>query len=149
MTSIGYGYSRHDFLHLATDFAMTLGIRSVSDPQLTQSWFTGFKHRNPEVCLSKPQKLSLIRARCTSREVLDTYFQELDKVMCKYDIKGHPEYIWNVDETGLMMEHNPHNVVCVKGQTPQAVTSNRGKTVTVIAAGILSVLKKNQLKLFV
>ncbi|XP_045178261.1 jerky protein homolog-like isoform X2 [Mercenaria mercenaria] len=135
MTGIGYGYTRHDFLNLATDFAVSLGIRSVSDAQLTHSWFTGFKNRNPEVCLSKPQKLSLVRARCTSKEVLDKYFEELKNVMDKYDLTNHPEYIWNVDETGLMMEHNPHHVVCIKGQTPQAVTSNRGKTVTVIAAG--------------
>ena len=33
------------------------------------------------------------------------------------------------------MEHSPSNVLCLKGYTPQAVTSNRDKNVTIIAAG--------------
>ena len=37
--------------------------------------------------------------------------------------------------TGIVMEHSPSNVLCLKGYTPQAVTSNRGKNVTIIAAG--------------
>jgi hypothetical protein len=46
-----------------------------------------------------------------------------------------PERIWNIDETGLVMEHSATNVLCLKGTTPQAITSNRGKTVIILAAG--------------
>ena len=66
---------------------------------------------------------------------MDKYFSELDKVLSEHDLHDHPEFIWNVDETGLLLEHNPHKVVCCKGQHPQAITSNKGKTTTIIACG--------------
>ncbi|XP_053395668.1 jerky protein homolog-like [Mercenaria mercenaria] len=106
-----------------------------SDPDFAASWYKGFKRRNPDVTLAKPQKLSVLRAKCTSDKTMDKYFCELAKVLKKHDLENHPEFIWNVDETGLMMEHNPRHVICMKGTTPQAITSNRGKTVTIIASG--------------
>ncbi|XP_052809180.1 jerky protein homolog-like [Mya arenaria] len=135
MASIGYGYTRSELLNLATDWAITLHRKKQSDPQFASSWYTGFKRRNPDVTLAKPQKLSVLRAKCTSEETINKYFAELEKVMKKHDLDNHPELIWNIDETGLMMEHNPRHVVCVKGMTPQAITSSRGKTVTIIACG--------------
>ena len=131
MASIGYGYSRQEFFTLATDFAISLGKKSNSDPIFAASWYTGFKSRHPDVTLAKPQKLSLVRAKCTSEEVLDKYFDELGSVMSNSNLNDKPSNIWNIDETGIVMEHSPSNVLCLKGYTPQAVTS----TVTIIAAG--------------
>ncbi|XP_053400532.1 jerky protein homolog-like [Mercenaria mercenaria] len=135
MASIGYGYTRAEFLCLAFDWAVTLGRKKQSDPDFAASWYKGFKRRNPDVTLAKPQKLSVLRAKCTSDETMDKYFCELAKVLKKHDLENHPEFIWNIDETGLMIEHNPRHVICMKGTTPQAITSNRGKTVTIIASG--------------
>ena len=84
---------------------------------------------------AKPQKLSIVRAKSTSDEVLSKYYKELKSVLEKNDLVDRPDLIWNVDETGLIMEHTPTNVVCFKGQTPQCVTSARGKTVTIVACG--------------
>ncbi|WAR29262.1 LOW QUALITY PROTEIN: hypothetical protein MAR_002830 [Mya arenaria] len=122
MASIGYGHTRSELLNLATDWAITLSTGRS-------------RRRNPDVTLAKPQKLSVLRAKCTSEETINKYFAELEKVMKKHDLDNHPELIWNIDETGLMMEHNPRHVVCVKGMTPQAITSSRVKTVTIIACG--------------
>ena len=135
MANIGYGYSRQEFLALATDFAISLGKKTDSDPIFAASWYTGFKSRHPDVTLAKPQKLSLVRAKCTSKEVLDRYFDELGSVISTSNLDDKPSNIWNIDETGIVMEHSPSNVLCLKGYTPQAITSNRGKNVTIIAAG--------------
>lgn len=63
MSSIGYGYSRKEFLNLATDFAISLKKKSPEDPSFTQAWFDGLKGRWPNLTLAKRQKLS-----CTSKE---------------------------------------------------------------------------------
>ena len=75
MASIGYGYSRQEFFRLATDFAFRLG-KTDSDPFFAASWYTGFKSRHPDVTLAKPKTLSPVRAKCTSNEVLDRYFDK-------------------------------------------------------------------------
>ncbi|XP_045213569.1 uncharacterized protein LOC123564232 [Mercenaria mercenaria] len=135
MSSIGYGYSRAEFMTLATDYAKILQKKGPSDPEFSQSWYDGFITRHADLTLAKPQKLSLVRARATSEAVLDAYFKELDSVLKKHGLMDKPENIWNVDESGLLMEHRPTNVLCEKGSVPQAVTSSRGQTVTIIAAG--------------
>ncbi|XP_052771636.1 uncharacterized protein LOC128211197 isoform X1 [Mya arenaria] len=135
MASIGYSFNRVELLNLATDWAMTLGRKKENDPPCAASWYTRFKRRNPDVALAKPQKLSVLRAQCTSEETMNMYHGELEKVMRKYDLENHPEFIWTVDETGLIIEHDPYHADCVEGFTPQAITSNRGKTVTIIACG--------------
>lgn len=135
MASIGYGYSRTELINLANDFAVSLKKKSASDPVFAQSWFDGFKKCNPDITLSKPKKLSLVRAKSTSEAVLNKYFQDLEKVMSTNGLLDKPENIWNIDETGLVMEHSPSKVVCGKGAAPQSVTSSRGQTVTIIASG--------------
>jgi hypothetical protein len=81
MASIGYGYSRQDFLNVASDFAISSKKKSANDPPLTQSWYNGFKKRNPELTLAKPQKLSVVRAMCTSESVMNNHFDGLEKLM--------------------------------------------------------------------
>ncbi|XP_052778555.1 uncharacterized protein LOC128215995 [Mya arenaria] len=105
------------------------------DSPLAPSWFNGFRKRNPEVRMTRPQKLSVIRAKCTSEEVLNNYFKELDKVLKAHNLHESPESIWNIDETGLQTEHSPRKILCMHGEKANAVTSNRGQTVTLIGCG--------------
>ena len=55
--------------------------------------------------------------------------------MTENKLLDRPENIFNVDETGITMEHSPAKVVCAKGLTPQSITSSRGKNLTIIACG--------------
>lgn len=73
--------------------------------------------------------------KCTSDAVLDKYFSDLEKVMVENNLLSKPENIRNIDETGLLMEHSPANVVYEKGAAPQAVNSSRAQNVTFIACG--------------
>ena len=107
----------------------------TSSPPFSQFWFDWFKTRHPEITLAKAQKLNLLKARATSEPVIDQYFQDLKYVMGLHGIHSKPEHIWNIDETGLMMEHSPSLVICGSGTKPQAVTSHRGKNITIIATG--------------
>ena len=132
MSNIGYGYSRQAFLDMAFEYAVVLGKKSAGDPTFKGSWFQGFKRRWPDIHLVKPEKLAIVRAKATSSESLDKHFEELEACLRDQDILSHPERVWNIDETGIQFEHCPPKVLCIKGNTPQAVTSPRGKNVTLI-----------------
>lgn len=102
----GYGYSRKEFLTLATGFAVCLNKKKAGDPAFTQSWFYSFKTRNPELSLCTPQKLSVtpqklsvVRSICTSEGVLDKYFSFFEVFINTNDSSDKPEKIWNSDET--------------------------------------------------
>jgi len=44
----------------------------------------------------KPQKLSIVRAKSTSKEVIDAYYAELKVILVKNDRLNKPECIYNV-----------------------------------------------------
>ena len=50
-------------------------------------------------------------------------------------MRGKPAQIYNVDETGISTEHTPPTIVCGQDVKPQAITSARSSTTTIIAAG--------------
>ena len=62
--------------------------------------------RWPELRVVKPQKLGMRRAKSTTKETVFKYFDELEKIMVKYDLKHKPHLIFNVDETGIQVEHS-------------------------------------------
>ena len=91
--------------------------------------------RWPELKLVKPQKLSMSRAKAASQETLNKYFKELSSLLTKHNLRNKPSRFFNVDETGIATEHSPPKVVCNKESKPQAITSARSATVTIIAGG--------------
>ncbi|KAH3694961.1 hypothetical protein DPMN_082407 [Dreissena polymorpha] len=74
MAEIGDGYSRSEYVRLATDFAISLGKRKHSEPCRSADWFSGLKKRWPDIHVAKPQKLPLARAKASFPEVLEQYF---------------------------------------------------------------------------
>ena len=70
---------------------MSLSRKVPTDPPFGNSWFEGFKRRHEQLTLAKPQKLSQLRAKCTSNEFLDKYFNELNDVLVKYDLTNKSE----------------------------------------------------------
>ncbi|XP_067654448.1 uncharacterized protein [Haliotis asinina] len=111
----------------------TLRDRTRCYPFLNNKWFNGFLKRWPDLKLAKPQKLHLARAKGACKQAIDKYFRELKAIMTRHSFNSFPERIFNIDETGVSTEHNPSKVVCGKESTPQAVTSPRSASVTIIA----------------
>ncbi len=92
--------------------------------------------RWPELRSVKPQGLSELRARASSKECSDNYYTELDRILTLYNLKDKPHCIYNIDEKAVMTGAGKiHNIVAPKGYKAQAVTSERGQNVTVIGCG--------------
>ncbi|KAH3874753.1 hypothetical protein DPMN_038006 [Dreissena polymorpha] len=63
---------------------------------------------------------------------MSKYFAELHSVLQQNDLLEAPERIYNIDETGFCTEHTPPMVVCGSECKPQAITSPRTRTVTIV-----------------
>ncbi|KAJ8306058.1 hypothetical protein KUTeg_016603 [Tegillarca granosa] len=134
MAEIGYGYTRRETLNLASDYAVHLGYRDQDHP-LSFRWLKNFLSRWPAMKVQKPRKLEAVRAKCTSKEVIDRYFKELKTILDKYNLNDQPGRIFNVDEKGITTDYKPPNVVAGTNFKVQAVVTGKSKTVTVIGAG--------------
>ena len=137
MASCGYGYSRSEVVDMASQYAVAVGKRDQDHP-FSLMWLHNFMKRWPELRVRKPRSLELARAKATSEEAVTAYFNELDKILTKYDLKNFPESIYNIDEKGLKLNYSPPKIVTGNGSNdapPPAVTPGKGETVTVIGCG--------------
>ena len=81
--------------------------------------------RWPELKLVQPSTLEVARARCVSQETVTTYYENLEQILVKYNLKNAPERIYNIDEKGISSKHRvPKVVSCIKLK-PQTVVGNR------------------------
>ena len=90
MCHIGYGYSRQAFLDTAFYYAVILNEKSPDYPHFKQSWYHGFVKRWPQVRLAKSEKLAIVCAKATSKEVLDSYFSDLETVIKANNLENAP-----------------------------------------------------------
>ncbi|XP_038072690.1 tigger transposable element-derived protein 1-like [Patiria miniata] len=135
MSSYGYGYTRTEVTVLATDLAIHLGKRKKVDKPLSLRWFYNFMTRWPELKVKKPRSLEIMRAKATSQETVNRYFDEMEKILEKYNLKDRPEAIYNVDEKGIVENHTPPSIVSSRYEVPPAVTMGKSSTTTVIGCG--------------
>ncbi|XP_062615613.1 uncharacterized protein LOC134277310 [Saccostrea cucullata] len=134
MANYGYGYTRSEVVDLATSLAIHLGLREKDKP-FTLNWFYSFLSRWPELKTIKARGLAMTRAKSASQENIDKYFQELEKIISKYNLQDKPYCIYNVDEKGINFQHKPPNVVSSKQSKPPGIVSENSPTLTIIGAG--------------
>jgi hypothetical protein len=133
----GYGYSRMEVVDLATDYGIQLGKRTKENP-FTLNWFVKFIKIWPELRVFKPCALEVQRAKCTSEAVVSNYFNELENILDKYNLKTKPHLIYNVDEKGISQIHTSPHIVGTVDNHPQAVTAGKSPTTTIIGCGSAS-----------
>ncbi|XP_053379621.1 jerky protein homolog-like [Mercenaria mercenaria] len=132
MAELGYGITNVQLQHIAGELAYDLGKKGNNKP-ISNNWLYAFKKRwEHRLASLKPQKLDSNRARSTTPEVLQNYYTNLKQVYDKYELHDKPQNIYNDDETGLQPEHRPPNVIAPINSKPQAITSPRSTTTTLI-----------------
>ncbi|XP_053385760.1 uncharacterized protein LOC128550546 [Mercenaria mercenaria] len=80
----------------------------------------------------KPRGLEYARARKASEAVVQQYFANLKNTLEEHDFLHNPHLIYNIDEKGLTIDHKSPHIVASGDYCPVAVTSGKGKTVTLI-----------------
>ena len=137
MADMGYGYTQQECISVASQYAFQLGLRS-NDKPLSMMWMKGFLGRWPEMRVIKPRALEHVRAKLAKESVVMPYFDNLEKCLRKHDLLNKPHLIYNIDEKGVSIGLKPPFIVAGSGHPTQAVTSGKGKTVTIIGAGSAS-----------
>ena len=67
--------------------------------------------RWPDLTTTKPQKLSMLRAKFASKETLSNYYKKLGTLMTKHGLHDKPDILFNIDESALQTEHTPSEIV--------------------------------------
>lgn len=95
-------------------------------------WLKGFRSRNPDIGLRKPEPTSAARAIGFNRPRVNTFFEIYEETLKKYNIS--PTRIFNMDESALSTVHKPQKVLAHKGkkQVGAITSAERGMHITVV-----------------
>jgi len=131
----GIGFGKKQFFEYATQLAEKHKIKFKSGSgRPSEKWWKLMKKRNERVRLRRPEPTASIRHMCMDASKVAKYFTALSNLMQSTGLTENPKQLWNMDETGLQLEHKPSRVVAEKGvRYLQARTSGNRETITVIA----------------
>ena len=131
--AMGYGFGKQQFLKYAAALATKYG-RNFKKSTPSQKWWTLYNKRNKRLSLRQPEGTSSIRHRCMDPLKIAKYFVELEEELTAKGLALSPSCIWNMDETGLTLDHKPKKVVAATGAKHlQSCTSGNREMLTVIA----------------
>lgn len=128
--SIGYGRTRRDVLNIVSRMAQQRGIKKA----VTTGWWNKFICRHPVLSERTPASLSIARAKASSRECLDAYFDRLEEILQDTGLCENPSLLFNMDETGFAFDSTPSKTVDVRGtKNVLSVCSGSKSQITVLA----------------
>lgn len=94
-------------------------------------WLRGFRRRNPQISLRRPEATSLARAEAFNKTQVERYFTDLERVVEQNAI--HNIMIFNMDESAITTVQVPSKVFAKKGkkQVGALTSAERGVHTTV------------------
>lgn len=94
VSTCGYGYSRMQLGMLVSETAYFLKQKS-DNVVVSEDWLQHFLARWPELDVTEADSSSV----AMTREIIDNYYQELLRILQKYDLLDKPDRIFNVHDT--------------------------------------------------
>ena len=90
--------------------------------------------RQPHLSYRKGDATANVRMNCLTKEVMSDYFDLLKEILTETQLLNSPNRIYNVDETGIVLDGHAPRIVAKKGQKKvRNRTSGNKNQVTVIA----------------
>ncbi|XP_045450942.1 uncharacterized protein LOC123659815 [Melitaea cinxia] len=138
LASRGFGITPKAVRKYAFEFAEKQNIQhkfNRSAGMAGQDWFHRFMRRNKKLTIRKPEGLSRARIDGMKKEKVAEFFNTLETIVDNNNLRGRPECIYNVDETGMPLSNRPPNIIAQKGakDVVSMTTVERGENVTVLA----------------
>lgn len=131
--TLGIGFGKRQFLDYAGQLAKKHKIK-LKHSKPSDKWWRLMKKRNAQLRLRRPEGTAAVRHMCMDRDKVSKYFFALHELLKKRELLDKPSSIWNMDETGLQLQHASRSVVARKGtRYLQSRTSGNKETITVIA----------------
>ena len=132
---IGYGRTRRDVRCLVESHLQQNRGKDESF-SLSNGWWDNFMKRNPSLRLRSGDATAKVRMDALNKESITAYFDLLKSLYDQYNFYGHPEAVYNMDETGVPLEPRPPKVVAKKGQKKvRYCTSGTKAQITVLGCG--------------
>ena len=72
--------------------------------------------RQGHLVLQKGDPIANVRMDCLNKKVMKDYFDKLKKTLEENNLIKNPAQIYNVDKTGMPLDHHPLKMVTIKGQ---------------------------------
>ena len=127
----GYGKSRSQIKGIAERVAADKAV--LKQKKISDGWFRRFMERQPCLTLRKGDATANVRMDYVNKETMTEYFNLLKNVLMENELMESPNQIYNVDETGMPLDHRPPKVVTKKGQKKvRCRTSGNKSQITVI-----------------
>ena len=115
VSGIGYGKTKKQVKVMVEKTARDKDVlrkRKISD-----GWFRRFIERQPQLSMRRGDRTAFVRLDAMKKkEELDNYFVTLKNILVDNDLMNKPGQIFNVDESGMPLEHRAPKVVARKGQ---------------------------------
>ena len=80
-----------------------------------EGWWLRFMQRHPKLSLHCSDPLSRVRSNAVTEENMAKYFSLLEETLEENGILNKPSKIYNMDETGMPLDHKQLKRVAVKG----------------------------------
>ena len=141
-SALGIGFSKSQFFRYVKDFANKLKKKdqvpirkSRRSFKCTEKWWRSFRKQNPQIRLRLAEGTASVRHQCMDSWKVSSYFAALKTVLDEKKLINSPKHIWNMDETGIQLEHKAGKVIAARGSKHvQTRTSGNRELITVIAA---------------
>ena len=91
---------------------------TLQDPdKISDDWFRRFLGRQPQLTLRKGDHTAPVRMDATKNQTdSDNYFKELKGILDENKLEDKPGQIYNMDESGIPLDHRSPCVLARKGQ---------------------------------
>ena len=117
MSDMGFALGREDVMRVAFAIAEKSGRpHSFKNGMAGRGWMEGFMRRFPRLSLRKPQPLSFARARACTDEAIKGFFDKLGGIYARLNLLVKPMQVFNCDEMGISIVHNPGRVLTEMGR---------------------------------
>jgi len=130
---LGIGFGKKQFLQYAGDLARKRKV-SFKRGKPSQKWWRLMKRRHASLVRRKTVGTATVRHRQMNKVYVGKYFKAVKDILDKHELHQIPQRIWNMDETGLVLEHRPTKVIARRGSRYlQSRTSGNRELITLIA----------------
>lgn len=110
----GYGKTRRQIKAIVEGVARVKGVLKAK--RFSDGWWKRFLERQPSLRLRRGDATANVRMDCVNQAVISSYFDLLKSVLQEHELMQSPAQIYNVDETGVPLDHRPPNVLAKRGQ---------------------------------
>ena len=125
-----FGINKEEVIGVVGDYCRVAKKKvPFKDGTPGDDWWKGFMARYPDLAKRKPQQHQLVRAKATTEQLVDHWFNDvLGPTLDELDLHDKPQQLFNADESFLPLSGKPDHIICKKGiKSPQMLIGGSGR----------------------